>query len=235
MSATQNAPSPKALMRLYSLSRKRFGFLNWWPGDGPFEVIVGAVLTQQTSWNNVAKAIAALKSAGKMTLNSICSIKTEELEKLIRPSGYYRQKSKRLKALCLHIKRKHSTLEAFLSQEKGALREELLSISGIGKETADSIILYAAGKPIFVIDAYTKRILSKVFGMQEDMDYDSMQAMFQERIRPNARLYNDMHAQFVEIGKNYCRKSEPACRACPINKMCAYAKETAAPNSASDK
>lgn len=225
MSAPQNAPSSKALMRLYSLSRKRFGFLNWWPGDSPFEVIVGAVLTQQTSWNNVAKAIAALKSARKMSLNGICSIKTEELEKLIRPSGYYRQKSKRLKALCLRIKRNHSTLEAFLSQEKGALREELLSINGIGKETADSIILYAAGKPVFVVDAYTKRILSRVFGMQEDMDYDSLQSMFHGRISHSAKLYNDMHAQLVEIGKNYCRKSEPICRACPINKMCRYVKE----------
>ena len=224
MSAPQNAPSSKALMRLYSLSKGRFGFLNWWPGDSPFEVVVGAVLTQQTSWNNVAKAIAALKSARKMSLNSICSIKTEELEKLIRPSGYYRQKSKRLKTLCLYIKRKHSTLEAFLLQEKGALREELLSISGIGKETADSIILYAAGKPIFVIDAYTRRILSRVFSMQEDMDYDSLQAMFHERIPPSERLYNDMHAQFVEIGKNYCRKSEPICRACPLGKMCVYAR-----------
>ncbi|MGC8538074.1 MAG: endonuclease III domain-containing protein [Candidatus Micrarchaeia archaeon] len=223
MSALLNAPSPKALMHLYSLSKERFGFLNWWPGDTQLEVIVGAVLTQQTSWNNVAKAIAALKSAKKLTLEDICSIKTEELENLIRPSGYYRQKAARLKGLCLHIKRNHSTLERFLSQKKDALREELLSINGIGRETADSIILYAAGKPIFVIDAYTKRILSRAFGMQEDVDYDYLQSMFHERISHSAKLYNDMHAQFVEIGKNYCTKSKPKCAACPLDKICRYA------------
>ncbi len=132
-------PDEMALMRLYSLSKARFGFLDWWPGDTRFEVIVGAILTQQTSWSNVAKAIKALKEAKKLDFSSICSIKTDELERLIRPSGYYRQKAARLKGLCLYIKGAHSTLDSFLSQDKGTLRAELLSINGVGKETADSI------------------------------------------------------------------------------------------------
>lgn len=218
------APDSRALMRLYTLSRKRFGFLDWWPGGSPFEVIVGAVLTQQTSWKNVEKAIGALKGAGMLNLGSICSMKTEELEKLIRPSGYYRQKARRLKGLCMHIRRRHSTLEAFLSQDAHELREELLSMNGIGRETADSILLYAANKPIFVIDAYTKRILSRVFGLNAEADYSEFQELFHDKIRPNARLYNDMHAQFVEIGKNYCRKAEPLCAACPLKGICDSAK-----------
>ena len=147
---------------IYRRLRRHFGFRDWWPGDSDFEVLVGAVLTQQTTWKNVEKAIANLKEADSLSMEKIASMDIRKLERLIRPSGYYRQKAKRLKGICARIKKEHGSLGNLLKLEKNGLRKELLSYNGIGMETADSIILYAAEKPVFVIDAYTKRAMHRI-------------------------------------------------------------------------
>lgn len=222
----ENYPVNKdSLNRLYALSRKNFGFLNWWPGQTAFEVIVGAVLTQQTSWSNVEKAINNLKSSKLLDLRKIAHAQTSTIELLIRPTGYFRQKAERLQSLCRFIENEYDSLETFLELDKNELREKLLSQKGIGKETCDSIMLYAAGKRIFVVDAYTKRILARVFGIAENIGYDEAQALLQNNIKQSTVLFKDMHAQFVELGKNFCKKTNPICNSCPLNKMCIYARK----------
>ncbi|MGC8652084.1 MAG: endonuclease III domain-containing protein [Candidatus Micrarchaeia archaeon] len=214
-------------MQIYRLLRKRFGFLNWWPGETSFEVLVGAILTQQTSWKNVEKAISRLKDANCMKLDCIAGIDIRTLETLVRPSGYYRQKARRLRSVCSSIKDEYGSLDSLFRLEAHELRKRLLSYNGIGKETADSIILYAANKPVFVIDAYTKRIMHRINGMQPDISYDALQGYFEAHVKRNLELYKDMHAQFVELGKSYC-KTTPDCEDCPANKICTYYKLSAA-------
>jgi len=208
---------------IYGRLRKRFGFLNWWPGETSFEIFVGAILTQQASWKNVEKAIVNIKKENCMSLHCISSISIEKLEAMIRPSGYYRQKAKRLKSICLAIEKEYGSLDAMLSLDADELRSRLLAFNGIGKETADSIVLYAAEKPTFVIDAYTKRIMSRVNEMPENIGYDELKRYFEKRVKNDVVLYKDMHAQFVELGKRYCRK-KPLCEECPLNDICAYSK-----------
>lgn len=213
--------SAAAPMKLYALMRGRFGFLNWWPADTKFEILAGAVLTQQTSWKNVERALANLRRAHALSLESIAHINITKLERLIRPSGFYRQKAARLKGICSYILGNYGTLERFLSQNATALRKELLSLNGVGEETADSIVLYAGGKPVFVIDAYTRRAMHRVAGTSENISYGELQGFFESRARRNVRLYKDMHAQFVELGKRYC-KAKPVCEGCPLNSVCMY-------------
>ena len=212
-----------SLERLYAASRKRFGFLNWWPGESALEIVVGAVLTQQTSWSNVEKAIHNLKANGLLDIEKLSNAEIGTLEKLIKSSGYFRQKAKRLQSLCRFIINRYGDLDLFLKLDKAELRERLLSQKGIGKETCDSIMLYAAGKRIFVVDAYTKRILSRVFSINENIGYDELQKLLQDNTEKSTTMFKDMHAQFVEVGKNFCKKSNPICADCPLNKMCAYA------------
>jgi len=212
------------LAGIYRRLRKRFGFLDWWPGDTSDEIVIGAILTQQTSWKNVEKAIANLKKARKLNLRAIASTDTRTLERLIRPSGFYRQKSRRLKHVSTYICNNYGGLDALFNKGRGALREELLSLHGIGKETADSIALYAAGKPLFVIDAYTRRAMHRIDpGVPDDAEYDSLQEYFQGNLKADVALYQDFHAQFVELGKRYC-KAKPVCAGCPLTGMCAYGK-----------
>jgi endonuclease-3 related protein len=207
---------------IYKKLRARFGFLDWWPGDTKFEIFVGAILTQQTSWNNVEKAIANLKAARCLNLEKISSLSTSSLESLIRPSGFYRQKARRLSGICKSVKKDYGSLRELFRLKKNELRKVLLSYNGIGNETADSIILYAAEKPIFVIDAYTKRAMHRITpNIAEDVDYDYLQEYFKGRIKMSLNLYKDMHAQFVELGKRYC-KTRPACAECPLNDVCEY-------------
>ncbi|MGC8647359.1 MAG: endonuclease III domain-containing protein [Candidatus Micrarchaeia archaeon] len=214
-------------IEIYRLLLKRFGFLNWWPGETSFEVLVGAILTQQTSWKNVEKAISNLKRERCLSLECIASIELKHLEELVRPAGYYRQKAKRLKGICSNIKSEYGSLEKLFCLDAQELRKKLLSYDGIGKETADSIVLYAANKPIFVIDAYTKRIMHRINGMPIDISYDSLQKYFEEKVEKKLDLYKDMHAQFVELGKNYCR-AKPLCEDCPARSICNYYKEKGA-------
>ena len=206
--------------------RKRTGSLGWWPADSDFEVFVGTILTQNTSWKNVEKAIYNLKAADALSMERIASMPAGRLERLIRPSGYYRQKARRLKGLCSAILRDYGGLDGLFAFRKVELRDILLSMNGIGRETADSIILYAAHKPTFVIDAYTRRIISRLSGSPE-MEYDSLKNIFENGIRPDVRLYKDFHAQIVELGKNYCTKSSPKCAACPLRSVCAHANANA--------
>ncbi len=208
---------------LYRAMRKRFGFLNWWPGETKFEILVGAVLTQQTSWKNVEKAIAELRKADCLSLECVSSVNARRLEKLVRQSGFYRQKAARLKGICSYISDNYRSLDAMFVKDPQELRKELLGLNGIGKETADSIILYAAEKPIFVIDAYTRRAVSRLSGgaVEESIDYDTLRLYFESKIPRDVTLYKDFHAQFVELGKGFC-KTKPLCSECPLNGSCIY-------------
>ncbi len=209
---------------IYKLLRKRFGFLNWWPGDSDFEVLVGAILTQQTSWKNVEKAIANLKAADMLNISKISKCEIDYLQQLVHPAGFYRQKASRLKEICSLIIDRYGNLGNFLSLDADDLRQSLLSMKGIGRETADSIILYASGQPIFVIDAYTRRILGRVYGLEEDyksMSYDELQRHIESKIKRDLELYQDFHAQIVQLGKDYCL-NKPICKECPLNEICSY-------------
>ncbi|MEM0154492.1 MAG: hypothetical protein QW814_01505 [Methanothrix sp.] len=209
-------------MELYGLMRRRFGFLNWWPGDTKDEIFIGAILTQQTSWKNVEKAISNLKKSRAMSVSMLSRMDTAGIEKLVKPSGFYRQKAKRLKSLSSIIMSKHRSLKGLFNLSAEKLRETLLGMDGIGPETADSIILYAAGKPTFVVDAYTKRIMHRVFGIDPSISYDGLKAIFESSLPKKLELYKDFHAQFVELGKRYC-KTKPLCIECPAFKLCKYA------------
>ncbi len=212
----KKAATRTLLMQMYRALRERFGPRNWWPANSPFEVCVGAVLTQNTSWNNVAKAIGNLKAAGVLDPFTIYRTAHEELSEIIRPAGYYNVKALRLRNFVNHLVEKHGgDLESLFSKLIVLLRAELLSIKGIGKETADSIILYAAGKPIFVVDAYTKRIFYRHGLVTENADYDTIRQLFETNLPSDVTLFNDFHAQLVDAGHHYCKK-KPLCEQCPL-------------------
>ncbi len=206
------------LMEIYHRLYSAFGPQHWWPGDGPVEVMVGAVLTQNTNWANVEKAINNLKQAECLDLASLNRISVDELAVLIRPSGYYNVKARRLKALVEFICREFSCrVEDMEKVETYKLRERLLGISGLGPETVDSILLYALGRPIFVVDAYTKRIFSRHRLCFEDVDYQELQCQIMSSLDPDVGLFNEYHALLVRLGKEYCRKTNPNCLGCPLN------------------
>jgi endonuclease-3 related protein len=212
----EQTPITQLLTELYEALRSHFGHRNWWPAQTSFEVCVGAVLTQNTAWKNVAKAIENLKAASSLDPFTIHELSHEQLATLIRPAGYFNVKAVRLKNFIAHLVERHAgDLEAFLSLPVWTLRTELLSIKGVGKETADSIILYAGHQPIFVVDAYTKRVLERHGIIRAGADYDEAQAIFQSALPRDAALYNDFHAQFVAVGHHYCKK-KPRCEACPL-------------------
>ena len=190
----------------------------WWPGDSPFEITVGAVLTQNTAWTNVEKAIDNLKAAGMLDIRKIHEADTNYLASLIRPSGYYNIKTKRLKNLVSLIMDSCSgDLAAFFAQDLDKMRCALLGVNGIGKETADSICCYAADKTVFVVDAYTRRILLRHGVIDPGWNYDAIQALFEAGLAPRLEAYKDLHAHIVFIGKEFCRAKTPLCEACPLN------------------
>ncbi|PIE58905.1 MAG: endonuclease [Desulfobulbus propionicus] len=194
-----------------------FGKQNWWPAETPFEVMVGAVLTQNTNWGNVEKAIVCLKEAGVMELEQMALLPQEVLAAHIRPSGYYNQKAQRLQNLCQCIRDTgEGTVEGFLSLEPMVLRETLLSIKGIGPETADSIMLYAARQPVFVVDAYTFRILQRHLLLSDPVTYQELQELFMDNLPHDTALFNEYHALLVQVGKLFCRKRNPLCGGCPL-------------------
>jgi endonuclease-3 related protein len=193
-----------------------FGPQKWWPGESVLEIMVGAVLTQNTNWKNVEKAIANLRQRDILSLEGLQSLSTAALAEAIRPSGYYNIKAKRLKNLIAFLmERYHGELLRFLEEETHVLREGLLSVNGIGPETADSILLYAAQRPVFVIDTYTFRILQRHGLIADPTTYDELQALFEEHLPADPPLFNEFHALIVMTAKAFCRP-RPACRKCPL-------------------
>lgn len=211
------------LQDVYSRLYARFGPQHWWPGDTPFEVIVGAILTQNTSWKNVEKAITNLKRAHLLNAAALRPVRLARLARLIRPSGYYNLKAKKLAAFVRFLyEAHHGRLSHLFAQETGALRVELLAVYGIGPETADSIILYAGNKPIFVVDAYTRRIMARLGLSSEDASYDDLQRLFMDHLPRDTALYNEYHALLVALGKDVCRKRAPRCGICPLHDICPH-------------
>lgn len=194
-----------------------FGPRHWWPGETPFEVMVGAILTQNTNWKNVEKAILNLKGAGLLDPFKINKLTPSKLSEFIRPAGYFRVKAARLKNFIRFFVDNYDGDEnAMAKLDLSRLREELLSVKGIGPETADSILLYALGKPIFVVDAYTKRILLRHNLCNEEDGYNELQDLFLSALPEDVSLFNEYHALIVEAGKNFCKKT-PLCERCPLN------------------
>jgi len=203
-------------MTIYRKLYKAYGPRHWWPGETPFEVMVGAILTQNTSWKNVEKAIQNLKGGGFLNPEEIYRLKESSLASLIRSSGYYRMKAKRLKVFVGFLFEEYNgDIKQMRKEGVTALREKLLRVNGIGPETADSILLYGLQKPVFVVDAYTKRILSRLGVVPEKASYEAIQNLFMDHLRRDERLFNEYHALLVHLGKNVCKKS-PKCDICPI-------------------
>jgi len=208
------------LLDIYHNLSRTFGPQHWWPGDRPFEIAAGAILTQNTNWGNVEKAIHNLKEQKALSAKVIHEMPAKELAGLIRPAGYFNIKAQRLKSFIdFLMKGYHGSMTKMKSGETHLLREQLLSVNGIGPETADSILLYALEKPVFVIDAYTKRVLSRHHILDEKRSYDEFQALFHSTLKKDERLFNEYHALFVKLGKTFCRKSEPLCDICPLSTL----------------
>jgi len=196
-----------------------FGPQHWWPGETPFEVMIGAVLTQNTNWKNVERAIGNLREAGLLTPHLLHAVPMEELQELIRPAGYYRLKAKRLRNLLDWLMDEYDgDLDAMFSRDVRSLREQLLSVNGIGPETADSILLYAGNLPTFVVDTYTSRVLKRHAWIDPEADYHAIQEFFECHLDEDVALYNEYHALLVQVGKEYCRKA-PRCDKCPLAPM----------------
>lgn len=205
------------LLAIHDALLAAFGPQEWWPGETPFEVMVGAILTQNTNWRNVERAVANLRAAGALTPAAMSRLRPEALAELIRPAGYFRVKAARLGHLLEHLRRRHrGSVARLLHGPLPALREELLGISGIGPETADSILLYAAGLPSFVVDAYTKRVFSRHGLVPADAGYAEVQALFARALPADAPLFNEYHALIVRVGKECCRPRGPRCEDCPL-------------------
>ena len=197
----------KELMRIYKKLYAHFGPRRWWPAETPFEVMVGAILTQNASWSNAEKAIANLKKEKFLSPRKLEKIDIKHLSLLIKPSGFYKEKAKKLKTFVKFL-RKHP--------KKNISREGLLKIKGIGPETADSILLYALKRRVFVVDAYTRRIFSRHRLISEHASYDEIQGFFADNLPRKLKLFNEYHALIVETGKNYCKKKKPFCEICPL-------------------
>lgn len=208
------------LKKIYNRLYKSYGPRNWWPGETPFEVAVGAILTQNTAWLNVEKAILNLKKENLLTPKRLNKVNTLKLSRLIKPAGYFNVKAKRLKGLLNFLFREYGgNLRPMKKEGVKTLRRKLLNVNGIGPETCDSILLYALEKPIFVIDAYTRRIFSRCGIIDENIQYEKLQSIFMENLPRDTRLYNEYHALIVQLGKDICKK-RPNCNLCAINKLC---------------
>ncbi|MBI5563035.1 MAG: endonuclease III domain-containing protein [Deltaproteobacteria bacterium] len=189
----------------------------WWPGRTRFEIIVGAILTQNTAWTNVERAIRELKSAGLVNAAAMHGADIGVLASRIRSAGYFNVKARRLKNFTTHLFGEHGgSLDRLFRSDNGGLRQTLLAINGIGPETADSILLYAAGRPEFVSDAYTKRIFSRHGLVAGDADYEEVKALFMDNLPSDARLFNEYHALIVKTGKDYCKSRKPDCANCAL-------------------
>jgi len=207
------------LLDIYRLLLDAFGPQHWWPGETVFEIMLGAILTQNTSWANVEKAIANLRAAGCLEPNALHELDPAELETLIRPAGYFRLKAKRLTNFTHWLFAGYGgDLTALEDVHTARLREELLGISGVGPETADSILLYALNRPVFVVDTYTARVMVRHGLLEPEIDYQQLQDLFESHLEPDVALFNEYHALLVRLGKDFC-KPKPKCAACPLNPL----------------
>lgn len=211
------------LMKIYNLLFEHFGPQNWWPGESPFEVCIGAILTQNTNWQNVEKAIKNLKKNKLLDPFSLYQLSTQELANIIKPCGFFNIKAKRIKNFIKFLVEKYKgDLNKLFATGLENARKELLSINGLGKETVDSILLYAGNFPIFVVDAYTYRILFRHLLIEEDATYDTIQDLFMTHLPHDSKLFNEYHALLVACGKNYCKKKSPICEKCPLKELLEY-------------
>ena len=248
--SSRRPKSQEIVRQIYRRLAKRWGAQHWWPADTPFEVITGAILTQNTSWKNVERALANLRGANVLRVDGIRRLGMEELQQLIRCSGYYRQKSERLKNFVSFLDAKHNgSLDAMFAKSTEELRAELLTQKGIGPETADAILLYAGQHEVFVVDAYTNRVLQRHEAIAPGAKYEAVRALVESALRDEAiqkeghkdsvtcppvhqrttmslairsqraAVYNEMHGLLVQVGKRYCYKVEPKCDECPLGAM----------------
>lgn len=205
------------LLEIYDILLDHFGPQGWWPGESPFEIMVGAVLTQNTSWTNVSRAIDNLKREGLLSFAKMHDLPLDELAAMIKPAGYFNLKAARLKNLLDFIaKGYNSSLDEMFAADLFSLREAILTVKGIGPETADSILLYAGGKPLFVVDAYTHRVFSRHNIIAEEDGYYEIQEYFSLTLPEDVELFNEYHALIVRLGKEFCKKSKPLCTQCPL-------------------
>ncbi len=210
----------------YRLLLDAYGPQHWWPADTPFEVMVGAILTQNTAWSNVERAIARLRMAQALSVPRLLALDEAVLAELIRPAGYFNVKARRLKALCAFLEQAGVAEQPEALRHVGSLSElraRLLAVHGVGEETADSILLYALGLAVFVVDAYTRRIFSRLGWIPPQASYARIQHAFQAGLPQDAALYNEYHALIVHLGKHVCRP-RPRCGECPLGKICPMAK-----------
>lgn len=257
MSRLSSSNPQEEIRSYYAALYREWGAQHWWPAETQFEVIVGAYLTQNTAWINVERALSNLRHSNLLSVEGIRSVRLSTLQRLIRPSGYFRQKAARLKTFVRFLYKKYEgSLQRMFSEPTAKLREELLGLNGVGPETADSILLYAGNHPVFVVDAYTRRILERHGILAGNSDYEEIRQLFEISLNPVAvdqerrpdrsrqslesgirgaahapspmstarrtalvQVYNEMHGLIVGVGKNYCRKSRPACEQCPLQKF----------------
>ena len=209
-------PQRGRLLRLYDRLHRRYGPQRWWPARSRFEVVVGAILTQNAAWRNAERAIERLRAAGALDHHAVLRVAPARLAALLRPSGTFRLKARRLRAFAEHVARRHGGhLGRLLALPLPELRAELRGILGIGPETADAIALYAAGRPIFVVDAYTRRILARHRLVAADADYETVQALLMGHLPHDPALFNEFHALLVRVAKDHCR-TRPRCEGCPL-------------------
>ena len=214
-----SAMTSEMLTEIYELLLERFGPQHWWPGETPFEIIVGAILTQNTNWGNVEKAIANLKAARSLTPESLHALDEPKLAELIRPAGYYNIKARRLKNFINWLFDNFAgKLNELQQVETSQLGEELLGITGIGRETADSILLYALDREVFVVDAYTARVAVRHRLIEPETDYEQLRELFESNLPRDVKLFNEYHALLVRVGKEFCR-TKARCRGCPLEKL----------------
>jgi endonuclease-3 related protein len=216
--ANTNSPTT-TFLNIYRILHRAFGPQYWWPGETPFEIIVGAILTQNTNWRNASSAVQRIKNAGLLEPRKMLK-EYRRMPHLIRTSGFYRSKARYLRAfLRYYVGRYDGKVTNIAQKNKRSIRKELLTITGIGPETADSILLYALGRRTFVVDTYTRRILSRHGIIEHDLPYDALQKMIESNLPASAKIYNEFHALLVRAGKEYCRKNEPLCSTCPLGSI----------------
>lgn len=207
------------MRNIYNILYSYYGPQHWWPGDSPFEIIIGAILTQNTNWRNVESAINNLKREGYLSPYKLYKIPIKKLQRLIKPAGFFNIKTERLKTFVRYLWKKYrGDIERMKKRETFSLRKEILGIKGVGPETCDSILLYALEKPVFVIDAYTRRIFLRHRIIDEKNSYYDIKDIFERNLKANVKLFNEYHALIVRLAKDKCKNKNPLCETCPLNK-----------------